>query len=48
GKPISLNQIDLTTSKLIYLENAPKIALEQIIATKRINIDYARDDKDRL
>ncbi|CAG8724136.1 8958_t:CDS:1, partial [Gigaspora rosea] len=47
-KPISLNQIDLTTSDLIYLENTPEIALEQIIATKRVNIDYAGDVKDHL
>src|SRR4051812_29273764 len=45
---ISLNHVDLTTSDLIYLENAPEISKDQIITTKRVNIDYARDDKDRL
>ncbi|CAG8649805.1 17339_t:CDS:2 [Cetraspora pellucida] len=45
---ISLNHADLTTSDLIYLENAPEITPDQIIATKRVNIDYAGDDKNRL
>src|SRR5438270_12206825 len=45
---ISLNNIDLTTSDLIYLEEGPEISQDQIIVTKRINIDYAGDDKDRL
>ncbi|CFW93035.1 3-methyladenine DNA glycosylase [endosymbiont DhMRE of Dentiscutata heterogama] len=45
---ISLNHTDLTTSNLIYLENSPEITPDQIIATKRVNIDYAGDDKNRL
>ena len=45
---ISLNHTDLTTSDLIYLEDQPEISPDQIIATKRINIDYAEKDKDRL
>ncbi|KLL04655.1 MAG: DNA-3-methyladenine glycosylase [Mycoplasmataceae bacterium RV_VA103A] len=45
---INLNHADLTTSDLIYLENAPEIIPDQIVATKRVNIDYAGDDKDRL
>jgi len=45
---ISLNHTDLTTSKLIYLEKAPEVSKDQIIATKRVNIDYAGTDKDRL
>ncbi|CAG8554532.1 7388_t:CDS:2 [Ambispora gerdemannii] len=45
---ISLNHVDLTTSNLIYLEDAPEIDKDQIIITKRVNIDYAGDDKDRL
>ncbi|CAI2186295.1 2573_t:CDS:2 [Funneliformis geosporum] len=45
---ISLNHTDLTTSNLIYLEDQPEISPDQVIITKRINIDYAGDDKDRL
>jgi DNA-3-methyladenine glycosylase len=45
---ISLNHTDLTTSDLIYLEDAPEINKDEIIATKRVNIDYAGTDKDRL
>ncbi|CAI2183109.1 5283_t:CDS:2 [Funneliformis geosporum] len=45
---ISLNHTDLTTSNLIYLEDQPEISQAKIIATKRVNIDYAGDDKDRL
>ena len=45
---ISLNNVDLTTSDLIYLEDAPEISQDQIIATTRVNIDYAGEDKDRL
>ena len=45
---ISLNHTDLTTSDLIYLEDAPEVNKDEIIATKRVNIDYAGADKDRL
>ena|SRR5215216_2034776 len=45
---ITLNHTDLTTSDLIYLEDQPEIDQEKIIITKRVNIDYAGDDKDRL
>src|SRR6185312_5569758 len=45
---ISLNHVDLTTSDLIYLEDQPELSQEEIIITKRVNIDYAGDDKDRL
>jgi len=45
---ISLNHTDLTTSNLIYLEDAPEVSKDEIIATKRVNIDYAGTDKDRL
>ena len=44
----SLNHVDLTTSDLIYLENQPEIDKEKIIITKRVNIDYAGEDKNRL
>jgi len=45
---ISLNHVDLTTSDLIYLENQPELNPDQIIATTRVNIDYAGEDKNRL
>ncbi|CAG8442430.1 3959_t:CDS:2 [Ambispora leptoticha] len=45
---ISLNHIDLTTSNLIYLEDAPDLSQEEIVINKRVNIDYAGADKDRL
>ena len=45
---ISLNHVDLTTSNLIYLEDQPEISQDQIVIAKRVNIDYAGDDKDRL
>jgi DNA-3-methyladenine glycosylase len=45
---INLNNVDLTTSDLIYLEDQPEINQDQIVSTKRVNIDYAGDDKDRL
>ena len=45
---ISLNNTDLTTSDLIYLEDQPELSPDQITSTKRVNIDYAGDDKDRL
>ncbi|CAG8574822.1 5338_t:CDS:2 [Ambispora gerdemannii] len=45
---ISLNNVDLTTSDLIYLEDQPELSPDKIIATTRVNIDYAGDDKDRL
>ena len=45
---ISLNHTDLTTSDLIYLEDQPELNQDKIVITKRINIDYAGDDKDRL
>jgi DNA-3-methyladenine glycosylase len=48
GIDISLNHTDLTTSDLIYLEDQSELSQNEIIATKRINIDYAGDDKDRL
>jgi len=44
----SLNNVDLTTSNLIYLEDRPKVNQKEFVATKRINIDYAGKDKDRL
>lgn len=43
----TLNEIDLTTSDIIYIEDSGYIPKE-IVYTKRINIDYAKDDKDRL
>ncbi|RHZ35414.1 DNA-3-methyladenine glycosylase [endosymbiont GvMRE of Glomus versiforme] len=45
---ISLNHVDLTTSDLIYLENQSEINQDEIIATKRVNIDYSKEDKNRL
>lgn len=45
---LNLNNIDLTTSDLIYLEDQPEINKDQIIATKRVNIDYAGEDKNHL
>ena len=45
---ISLNHTDLTTSDLIYLEDQSELSQDEIIATKRVNIDYAGEDKDRL
>ena len=45
---ISLNHIDLTTSDLIYLEDQPEINQDQIVITKRINIDHSGEDKERL
>ncbi|CAI2179807.1 4938_t:CDS:1, partial [Funneliformis geosporum] len=45
---ISLNHTDLTTSDLIYLEDQPELSQDKIVVTKRINIDYAGADKDRL
>jgi DNA-3-methyladenine glycosylase len=46
---ISLNHVDLTTSNQIYLEDRlEQLSLEEIVITKRINIDYAGVDKDRL
>ena len=45
---ISLNHTDLTTSDLIYLEDQPELSKDEIVITKRVNIDYAGADKDRL
>jgi len=45
---IKLNEVDLTISDLIYLENDLEVSKDKIIITKRINIDYAGKDKDRL
>ncbi len=45
---MSFNEVDLTTSNLIYLENGPEISQEEIVITKRVNIDYAGEDKDLL
>jgi len=45
---INLNHIDLTISDLIYLENGLEVSEDEIIATKRVNIDYAGADKERL
>jgi DNA-3-methyladenine glycosylase len=45
---ISLNHIDLTTNDLIYLEDQPELNPDEIIITKRVNIDYAGADKDLL
>ncbi|KLL02322.1 MAG: DNA-3-methyladenine glycosylase [Mycoplasmataceae bacterium RC_NB112A] len=45
---LNLNGVDLTTSELIYLENKPELSPKEIVITKRINIDYAGKDKDRL
>jgi DNA-3-methyladenine glycosylase len=44
---ISLNCVDLTTNDLIYLESGPELNKDEIIVTKRVNIDYAGEDKDR-
>ncbi len=43
----AFNQLDLTTSDILYLEDDGYIVSE-IVETKRINIDYAEEDKDRL
>jgi DNA-3-methyladenine glycosylase len=45
---INLNNVDLTTSELIYLEDQFEIEENKIVVTKRINIDYAGEDKERL
>ncbi|CAG8752698.1 18358_t:CDS:2 [Gigaspora margarita] len=45
---LGLNHTDLTTNDSIYLEEQPPLTQEKIIATKRINIDYAGEDKDHL
>ncbi|CAH1767968.1 1079_t:CDS:2, partial [Entrophospora sp. SA101] len=45
---ISLNGVDLTTSDLIYLEDGSEVSKDEIVITKRVNIDYAGADKDRL
>ena len=45
---INLNHADLTTNNLIYLEDQPELNQDQIVVTKRVNIDYAGADKDRL
>ncbi|MCE8163760.1 MAG: DNA-3-methyladenine glycosylase [Candidatus Moeniiplasma glomeromycotorum] len=45
---VSLNNADLTTSDLIYLENGSEISQEEIVITKRVNVDYAGEDKDLL
>lgn len=39
---------DLVSSKEIWVEDEPKIPLEEIIRSKRINIDYAELGKDYL
>lgn len=44
---INLNHTDLTTSDLIYLEDQLDLSPEEIVITKRVNIDYAGVDKDR-
>jgi len=44
----NLNNVDLTTSNLIYLEDRSTVNQKEFVATKRINIDYAGKDKDRL
>jgi len=41
------NTLDLTTSNRMYLED-DDFVLDEIVHTKRINIDYAKEDKDRL
>ncbi len=43
----SFNTLDLVTSKQLYLEE-DDYKITEIISTKRINIDYAQEDKDRL
>ena len=43
----TFNEVDLTISDNIYLEDDGYIPKE-IVYTKRINIDYAKDDKNRL
>jgi len=45
---ISLNHTDLTTNDLIYLEDGLEFNKYEIVATKRVNIDHAGADKDRL
>lgn len=45
---LSLNEVDLITSDLIYLEDQPTLSQDQIITAKRVNIDYAQEDKDKL
>ncbi len=39
--------IDVTTSSIIYVED-DGFVVDEIVKTKRINIDYAEEDKDRL
>ncbi|MCL1978163.1 MAG: DNA-3-methyladenine glycosylase [Candidatus Bathyarchaeota archaeon] len=41
------NALDLTVSSL-YLENAPEVSAEAVVAAKRIGIDYAGNWKDML
>lgn len=43
----SFNKIDLCTSEKIYLIN-DNFCVKEIVVTKRINIDYAQEDKERL
>jgi DNA-3-methyladenine glycosylase len=45
---LNLNGVDLTTSDLIYLESQLELSPEEILVTKRVNIDYAGEDKHRL
>ncbi|NLC95202.1 MAG: DNA-3-methyladenine glycosylase [Bacilli bacterium] len=41
------NKLDLVTSDIMYLED-DGYQVQEIVHTKRINIDYAEEDKDKL
>ncbi|NLG80928.1 MAG: DNA-3-methyladenine glycosylase [Bacilli bacterium] len=43
----SFNKLDLVTSDVMYIED-DGYQVKDIVQTKRINIDYAEEDKDRL
>jgi DNA-3-methyladenine glycosylase len=45
---MNFNNIDLTVSNLIYLEDQPEIEKDKIVITKRVNVNYAKEDKERL
>ena len=40
--------VDVVTSSRIWVEDAPKLSLDEIVRSKRINIDYAEMAKDYL
>lgn len=40
--------VDLVTDPRIWVEDAPKLSVDEIVRSKRINIDYAEQGKDYL